>query len=345
MSPALQSDHEGLEFGRGGELMRYVVVGTGNISNTYVNALAERSGSELVGAVSRSGRPLSAAPALPVWPSIDAVDADFDAVILATPNGLHHQGAIDAAARGKHVLTEKPLDISIEAMDRMTDACDKAGVMLAVCYQRRTRPDNQAIKALMNQGAFGRIYAVDLAAKFYRDQAYYDSGDYRGGLALDGGGPFMQQACHNLDIYTWLFGLPGQVESMLGTFAHYIEAEDHGAALMRHEDGMIGTVVASTAARPGFAARMEVHAERGSFTLTDDVVTQWAVDGVDNPSAPGDHYQHDGATSAAVTDTTAHQAIIEDFEAAVRDGREPLAGPTSARLTTELILSIYQNAV
>ncbi|WP_198411183.1 Gfo/Idh/MocA family protein [Marinimicrobium alkaliphilum] len=323
--------------------MRYVIVGTGNISSTYVNALSALPESTLVGAVSRAGRALKVAPEIPVWPTLGAVDSAFDAVILATPNGLHHQGAIEAASLGKHVLTEKPLDISIEAMDRMTEACRTAGVMLAVCFQRRTRPDNQAVKALVAKGAFGRIYAVDLAAKFYRDQSYYDSGDYRGGLALDGGGPFMQQACHNLDIYTWLFGLPRQIVSMLETFAHAIEAEDHGAALMRHEDGMIGTVVASTAAKPGFAARMEVHTERGSFTLTDDVITQWDVDGVENPSVPGEHYHHDGATSAAVTDTSAHEAIIEDFEAAVRENREPLAGPDSARKTTELILDIYKH--
>lgn len=324
--------------------MRYVLVGTGNISNTYVAALSRLPGCELVGCVSRRGRTLPAAPHLPCWPELGAVDQPFDAVILATPNGLHHRGAIEAAALGKHVLTEKPLDITLAAMDEMTAACERAGVTLAVCYQRRTRPDNRAVKTLLASGELGRVFAVDLSAKFYRDQAYYDSGDYRGGLALDGGGPFMQQACHNLDIYTWFFGLPEQVVSMLGTFAHRMEAEDHGAALMRHKDGMIGTVVASTAAKPGFSARMEVHTERGSFTLTDDVISLWAVEGLDNPSTPGERYQHDGATSAAVTDTSAHEAIIEDFEAAVREGREPLAAPASARLTTELILSIYREA-
>ncbi|WP_339616911.1 Gfo/Idh/MocA family oxidoreductase [uncultured Gilvimarinus sp.] len=323
--------------------MRYVIVGTGNISNTYVSALGKLAGCELVGAVSRSGRALAAAPDLPIWPSLAAVDRAFDAVILATPNGLHHQGAIAAAELGKHVLTEKPLDIAADAMATMTAACKKAGVTLAVCYQRRTRPDNIAIKRLIDEGTLGQIYAADLSAKFYRDQAYYDSGDYRGGYSLDGGGPFMQQACHNLDIYTWLFGLPQQVVSMLGTFAHDIESEDHGAALLRHANGMIGTVVASTAAKPGFAARLEVHTEKGSFTLTDDVITQWHVDNLDNPAQPGKAYHHDGATSAAVTDTTAHEAIIKDFEQAVEDNREPLAGADSAKLTTELILKIYNS--
>lgn len=325
------------------QAMRYVIVGTGNIANTYVNALSCLQDSSLVGSVSRSGRGLQAAPGLPCWPSLAAVNENFDAVILATPNGLHHEGAIAAAALGKHVLTEKPLGITRAAMGQMINACENAGVTLAVCYQRRASPDNRAIKSLIEKNAFGKIFAADLSAKFFRDQHYYDSGTYRGTWSIDGGGPFMQQACHNIDIYNWFFGLPQTVTSMLGRFTHDIETEDHGAAILQHANGMIGTIVASTAARPGFAARLEVHCDKGSFTLTDDVITFWDVDGVSNPGDSQFHYAHGGATSATVTDTSAHQIIIRDFEDAIHSGREPLASAQSARLTTELILQIYAN--
>ena len=321
--------------------MRYVIIGSGNISDTYAQAIPEIGG-EVVGVVSRSGRSPASRPDLPGWRRLDGVDVPFDAVCVATPNGLHHEGIIAAARLGKHALTEKPLDISIEAMDAAVAACREAGVTLAVAYQRRTAPDNRAVKQFIDQGAFGRVFAVDLAAKFYRPQSYYDSGDYRGGWAIDGGGPFMQQACHNLDIYTWLFGKPVQVVSMLDTFTRDIEAEDHGAALMRHSNGMIGTVVASTATKPGFAARMDIHAEKGSCTLTDDVITHWSIDGVENPTDTSFEYSHDGATSAVVTDTLAHQEILRDFETAIETGAEPIAGADSARLTTELILMIYR---
>lgn len=321
--------------------MRYLLLGTGNISNTYVAALAEVSGSQLIGCVSRNGKALATAPNLPVWRSLEDVEIDYDAVIVATPNGLHHQGVVDSAARGKHVLTEKPLDISVSAMDKMIAACESAGVTLAVCYQRRTSPDNRAIKKLLEQRAFGRVFAADLSAKFYRDQTYYDSGVYRGTWAIDGGGPFMQQACHNIDIYTWFFGMPDRISSMLGRFMHDIETEDHGVAILQHSSGMIGTVIASTAARPGFASRLEVHCEKGSFTLIDDAIQFWDVSGVHNPGDTQFHSTHDGASNAKVTDTRAHQLIIRDFEQAVQMQREPLAGARSAKLTTELILKIY----
>ena len=322
--------------------MKFVLVGSGNISSTYAAAISKLPDAEIVGVVSRSGHRPDAVPGdLPVAVSIAEIAVPFDAVILATPNGLHHQGAIEAASLGKHVLTEKPLDITIEAMDLMQSACKEAGVTLAVCYQRRMSPDNQVLKELLAGGALGRVYAADLSVKFYRDQAYYDSGAYRGTYSIDGGGPFIQQACHNVDLYAWFFGKPTRVVSMLSTMAHDMEAEDHGAALLYHENGMIGTIVASTLAKPGFAARLEIHAERGSVVLIDDIITHWSIQGLNNPTRMGDYQTHDAASSAAVNDTSGHEGVIRDFIDAIRDGREPASNAASARVSTELILSIY----
>src|SRR5512146_621543 len=137
--------------------MRYVLIGTGNISNTYVAAIAKMPGCEIVGCVSRSGRRPTSAPHLECKVNLADIESPFDAVIITTPNGLHHEGAIEAARLGKHVLTEKPLDIHLATMDAMIAACENAGVTLAVAYQRRTNPDNLALKKLFAEGAFGRI--------------------------------------------------------------------------------------------------------------------------------------------------------------------------------------------
>ena len=128
---------------------RYVIIGSGNICRTYLKAIANSPGLMVAGVVSRSGRRPEDLPASAgVWPTLAAVDAPFDAVILTTPNGLHHQGALEAAALGKHVLTEKVLEISRDAMDRMMRACREANVKLAVTYQRRMSPDNRALKQI-----------------------------------------------------------------------------------------------------------------------------------------------------------------------------------------------------
>lgn len=325
--------------------MNLVIVGTGNISRTYYSAVGKLPEMKIVGFVSRDER-------LPAYVDDDAsvdvaaslrdIGVEFDAVILTTPQGLHHRGAIEAASLGKHVLTEKPLDISIENMDAMIDACRRAGVKLGVSYQRRMSPDNRTMKTLLDQRALGRVYAADLSVKFYRDQAYYDSAPYRGTYAMDGGGPFIQQASHNVDLYCWFFGMPEEVASMLGTFVHDIEVEDHGACILRHTNGMIGTIVASTIARPGFPSRLEIHAERGSVVMVNDVITLWAVDGIENPSARPEGAIHSGS-SVAVTDTFGHEAILRDFAEAVQQNREPAVNGESARLATELVLRIYES--
>lgn len=321
--------------------MKYVLIGTGSISNTYVAAVNKLPGSEVVACVSRSGHRPQSAPQLECKASLAEITTPFDAVIITTPNGLHHLSAIDAARLGKHVLTEKPLDIHLAAMDAMISACEEAGVTLATAYQRRTNPDNMALKKLFSAGAFGRIYAADLSCKFWRDQAYFDSGAYRGGWELDGGGPFMQQACHNIDTYLWFFGMPSDVTSLLGTFVHPIEVEDHGAALLKYTNGMIGTIIASTAARPGLPARLEVHCDKGTFVTLDDRISYWAIDGIDNPASDAPAANGDNANTAAITDTARHEDILRDFEAAVRDGRPPLIDAHAARQTTELVLRIY----
>jgi predicted dehydrogenase len=269
-----------------------------------------------------------------------------DAFILATPNGLHAAGAVEAASLGRHVLSEKPVATTIADADEAVSACRAARVTLGVCYQRRMSPDNIAVRRLIRSGALGRILAADMTVKFYREQSYYNSAPYRGSLSMDGGGALMQQGCHQADLYGWFFGRPVSVKSMTATLAHRMETEDHGAAILLHANGMIGTFVASTLARPGFPPRVEIHAEAGSIVMVNDAITEWLVEGVPNPAQPGSADLHSGAGAggAAVTETAGHEAIIADFVDATRSGRPPAASGEDARLATELILEIYRAA-
>ncbi len=325
--------------------IRFVIAGSGNISNTYVNALSKIDAAALTGIVSRSGKLPSALQNEDIESkdSISKIKNDFDAVILCTPNGVHHSGAIEAASLRKHVLTEKPLDISIEAMDEMIKICKKSNVKLGVAYQRRTSPDNIIVKNLIKEKKLGKIFAADLSVKNYRDDSYYNSGAYRGTWKMDGGGPFMQQASHNIDLYGWFFGKPEKVVSLYDTFTHDIETEDYGAVLLRHDDGMIGSIIASTATKPGFAGKLEIHSELGTIVMENDVITKWFIDGMENPGKNRGIHVHNGASTASVTDTQRHEAIIEDFIEAINEDREPLVSGESAKIATEIILQIYNN--
>lgn len=321
---------------------RFVIIGSGNICRTYFQAIQHVKQATITGLVSRSlHRPDFVEQDIEIAAALDQIQIPFDGVIVATPNGLHHEGAQKAAQLGKHVLTEKPLDISIANMDRMISACHEAGVKLATCFQHRMSPDNRKIKEMLAAGLFGKIYAADYMIRCWRDQKYYDSAAWRGGWDIDGGGPFIQQACHEIDLYTWFFGQPEKVYSLIDTFAHDIEVEDHGAALFHHADGMIGTFIASTVAYPGFDPVLTIYTQKGTLVLTNGRITGWHIAGIENPSQEPDKPLHSGAASAAVTDTSGHEAIIKDFINSIQEGREPAISGKSARASTELILRIY----
>ncbi len=327
---------------------KFVLIGSGNIANTYVKAIEKIDSAGIVGVVSRSSRrpaSLEHNNSIETAVSLKMLKCEYDAVIICTPNGLHRQTAVEAARLGKHVLTEKPLEISLEAVDDMIAACKNNNVKLGVAFQRRMSPDNKIVKKIISENKLGKIFAADLTIKNFRSDEYYNSSEYRGTRSIDGGGPFIQQASHNIDLYSWFFGKPKIIVSDYDTFVHDIEVEDHGAALLRYSNGMIGTIIASTAAKPGFDPRIEIHSEAGTIVMENDIITIWAVEGLENPSKSKGIKIQSGASSAVVSNTYNHQAIIHDFIDAVKLDREPFITGESARITTEIILDIYKNKI
>ena len=321
---------------------RFAIIGSGNISKTYFQAVANIREACLVALVSRSGVRSDFVPAdIEIVPTLGEISTVFDGVIIATPNGLHSQGAVAAAHLGKHVFTEKPLDITVVAMERMIAACRENKVKLGVAYQHRISPDNMTLKKFLDQGLFGRIYCADFTVRCWRNQSYYDNGEWRGTWKIDGGGPFMQQACHELDLYTWFFGLPDEVYSFTNTYDHDIEVEDHGVSIFRHKNGMTGSFIASTVAYPGFDPILTLHTEKGSVVLTNGRITAWHIRGIDNPSQEPHGSIHSGAASATVADTAGHEALLKDFIHSIRNNSAPLVSGESAKLATELALKIY----
>lgn len=322
--------------------VKFVIIGAGNIANTYVAAINAIDSAEIVAVVSKRLKTPSAQQDLPSFANLNAVNVDFDAVIICTPPGLHHISAKEAAILGKHVLCEKPLDVTLEAMDSMINVCKAHNVHLAVAYQRRYSSDNPIVKKLIDDQRIGQIFSADLSVKNYRDDSYYNSASYRGTKAIDGGGPFVQQASHYIDLYYWYFGKPLKISSQLNTFVHAIEVEDHGVAICVHDNGMIGVITASTATKPGFPAKLEIYTSKGYLILENDVITHWDIEGLENPTNSTSN-THTGAATAMVEDTTNHEFIIKDFIDAINTGKTPLITGTSAKHASEIILDIYSS--
>ena len=324
---------------------RFLLAGSGNIASTYIKAVSNVPEIEITGIVSRSGnRPAGASETLPVFASISEADCAFDAVILATPNGCHASGCLEAAQKGKHVFTEKTLALTREDMDKMIRTCQEKGLQLGVAFQRRTAPDNIIVRQMLLDGQLGKPVACELATNFWRPQSYYENSTYRGSLSLDGGGPFVQQASHNIDLYVWFFGLPEKVHAFTGTFLHQMEGEEYGSAICLHANGMIGTIIASTASKPGFDAVMTIRTEKGTVTLTGDRITDWQMEDIPNPTRSAGLELHSGAATNAVTATTGHEILLRDFADKCRNGGQLLVSGQDARAASLLILMIYESA-
>ena len=236
----------------------FAIVGTGMISEFHARALAEVRGAKFVACYDRAvkrAKQFGKEHGCTVYNSLEELlkDERVDAVSIATPSGAHLEPAVAAAKAGKHVIVEKPLEVTLKRCDRIIAACEKHGVKLATIFPSRFHDSSIKMKRAIEAGRFGRMTLGDAYIKWYRTQEYYDSGAWRGTWALDGGGALMNQAIHTVDLLSWMMGPVAEVQAHTATLAHKrIEVEDVATATLRFANGALGVIEASTAIYPGY---------------------------------------------------------------------------------------------
>jgi len=361
-----------------GERLRFGIVGCGSIGPTHAGAvrqIEERGGgAELVAVAdpdAGKARKLAGQFGLEkVYDGIESMlrDSDIDAVCVCTPSGMHADHAAAALRAGKHAVVEKPMDVTLDACDRLIAAEQDSGKKLAIISQHRWDAASQTVKQAIEEGKLGRIVYADATVKWWRTQEYYDSGDWRGTWAMDGGGALINQGVHTVDLLQWLAGGVQQLFAYTRTAAHErIEVEDVAAAALTFRNGAIGTLTATTVAYPGFPVRIDIYGTDGSAVIEGDRLRSLVLKN-------GESYEGEAAAVHAVSvarggtasvkneaaarldDKTtasadpgavwgdAHRAQIEDFLAAVRDDRRPLIDGREGRRPLEIIQAVYQSA-
>jgi UDP-N-acetyl-2-amino-2-deoxyglucuronate dehydrogenase len=199
---------------------------------------------------------------------------DIDIVVVCTPTGRHGEVAIEALEAGKHVIIEKPAETTVAKTDQIIEAQRKAGKLVAVISQHRFDQSTEIALAAIEKGELGRLTTGIASIDWWRGQSYYDSGDWRGTWELDGGGALMNQGVHTVDLLVATMGRPVEVFAYTDTLAHErIEVEDAAVAVVRFENGALGVLHATTAAYPGLSARLQVHGDRGSIVIDNDLLT------------------------------------------------------------------------
>lgn len=332
------------------------IVGCGMIANFHASAITDAQGATLVGATSR--RPEATAAFAEkhhctAFDSLEAMLADprVHAISVCTPSGGHLDPALAAAAAGKHVVVEKPLEVTPGRCDQIIQACEQAGVRLAVTFQSRFHQSSQLMKRAVQQGRFGRITMGDAYVKWYRSQQYYDSGAWRGTWELDGGGALMNQAIHSVDLLLWLMGDVVDVSAMTATMTHQrIEVEDVAVANLRFANGALGVIEATTTAFPGTLKRVEISGEHGTAILEEEDIKMWQFaepndeDETIRAEMLGKTKTGGGAADPAAIGHHGHTRMFEEFVQSIAENRPSLIDGHEGRRSVELICAIYESA-
>ncbi len=288
-------------------------------------------------------------------------DPEIDAVSICTPSGMHADMVIQASNAGKHAMTEKPMDITLEKIDAMISTVRRNGTKLGVIFQRRTSPLWQVVRETVQSGALGKMVLGDAYLKYYRSQEYYNSGAWRGTWALDGGGALMNQGVHLVDILQWVMGPVDTIFSFADHLARDIEVEDTTVSAIRFKNGAFGTLEGTTSVIGsvewekdesgnvevkkwgGLDHRLEFHGDRGTIMVDGERIVKWAVPGVPEPD-----FSSDGAGSAAsdprAISQQGHIIQLQDFIDAIREDRDPMVTGEDGRPAVEIILAVYESA-
>lgn len=334
----------------------FAVIGTGMIAEVHAQAIKEVPEAKLVAVWSRSGekrKEFAAQMGCRTAEKLEdlVADPEIQAVTVATPSGAHADVAVPFLEAGKAVLCEKPLEVSIEAVDRILDAAKRGGGVLAGVFQMRLGRGAKLLKAAVESGRFGRLTLCSAYIKWWRSQEYYSSSPWKGTLKLDGGGALINQGIHAVDLLQWIAGLPAEVSAFSGTLAHEgIEAEDTIVATLRYPHGGLGTIEAASSAWPGSDLRIEIMGSKGSAVLVNDRIARWEFaealpeDEKIREDFAGGETMKVGSGDPKGMSWAEHRLQVADLARAISEGRAPMIPGAEARRAVALAVAVYESA-
>lgn len=329
--------------------VRFALVGCGRISGKHLEAIrAHGDRAELVAVCDvdpAAAEQVASAHGVPAYPTLEALleKSDVDAVILATPSGLHAEQGIQVAAAGKHVISEKPMATRWDDGKRLVQACDRAGVHLFVVKQNRRNATTQLLKRAIERRRFGRIYMVNVNVFWNRPQEYYDSAEWRGTWEFDGGA-FMNQASHYVDLLDWLIGPVDSVHAFTSTLARDIQVEDTGVVNVRWRSGALGSMNVTMLTYPrNLEGSITVIGEKGTVRLGGVAINEIQHWEFAEPEAEDETVQEASYRTTSVYGM-GHPLYYQNVIGCLRGECEPETDGREGLRSLELLVGIYQSA-
>jgi UDP-N-acetyl-2-amino-2-deoxyglucuronate dehydrogenase len=345
--------------------LRFGIVGAGVIGKLHAEAISSLPDAELVAIADRvPERAQKLGAAVQATPYDDYKQMlereQLDIINVCTPSGLHGEHACQAMRAGRHVIVEKPMEITHTAIAEMLKVQQETGVKMAVISQHRFDQASRRVYDLVQEEAFGRLVMGNAAVPWWRSQGYYDSGAWRGTWELDGGGVLMNQSIHSIDILQWLMGPVKSIYAYTDTLVHNMETEDVAVAILRFANAALGTITATTGAYPGTGTRIEIYGDKGSAVIADDNLSYLHLARDESEDDAVGFYglakekRQQGIITREETGRAAqdpaslairsHVLQIADMMQAIREDGTPLVDGNAAKHPVEIILAIYESA-
>jgi UDP-N-acetyl-2-amino-2-deoxyglucuronate dehydrogenase len=332
--------------------IRFGLVGAGAISTQHVEAIEAVADARVAAVASASverARALGDRLGVPWTTDVAELVArdDLDAVTISSPSGLHPGQALAALRHGKHVLVEKPLALSNDEARAVVEEARRCGLVAGTVSQRRFEPVVRAVRDAVADGALGRIVMIVAEGFYRRPQSYYDSADWRGTIALDGG-VLMNQAIHTIDLMRWIGGPVARVSGNVATIGHVMEAEDVATVSLRFASGALGAILATTCAPAERPTELRIDGERGHIRLVGEEAIEWDVPGRPAPIVEDGATASDATAAAGSatwgTNATGYIRQYTDFVAAIRERREPQVTVADGAAAVQIVLATYASS-
>ncbi len=333
------------------------IIGTGAVAKIHAEAIRRLDGGRLLACYSTNeekGAQFAEQFDIRRYRELEELldDDAIDVVSICSPSGAHLEPAIAASKKGKHLVIEKPLEITEERCDRIIDTAKQHGVSVATVFQNRYHPAARRIKEAIEAGRFGALTMAIGRVLWYRDQDYYSSSTWKGTWRLDGGGALMNQSIHVVDLMQWYMGAVRELQALAACRGHEgIEVEDTAAVLIRFESGAYGLLAGTTAAYPGSLKSVEITGSGGTVALEEHRLAKWEfLRPSDEDLRIRERYGTGGAEEGGGTHDpmdigyTAHLRQYEEICSALEEGRSPEVDGEEGKKSVSLIRRIYRSA-
>lgn len=325
------------------------IIGTGSIAKTYSKCISEIADVHLVSMFSKSESRVADAEEqfnVPVFSNVKQFlgQEAIDLVIVCNESGNHGEAIKNAALAGKHVLCEKPLEVTPEKVDAAIEVCKAQNVILGGVFQNRCATDFRRVLEAVEAGSLGKLVMGNAHINWYRNAAYYATNPWRGTLQFDGGAAFMNQGIHTIDLLLKVMGPAHSVFGNVKTMVHDIEGEDVGSGIVNFKNGAIGTITGGTSLFPGYPERLEIYGEKGSIIMQAGKITDWNVKDVPAPEIMKSETTASGASDPTSIGHLNHKIVIEDMVEAITNRGVPMVDGGEARKSVALITALYRSS-